>query len=159
MRLNNINDRIVKVALLSGLKRINVEDYVINPLSDKQFAIKHAINDNTNKLIDKIDLGFMLLNVPQDIRDIDFSVVVSVQVDSYLSKLKEYNPIHYPELDNEVSETNTGELGKAFCNWKRLIGIQDLSYDEVDLSYNDNYLHIDITSSKKYTGEIKVRIS
>lgn len=157
MRLNNMNDRIVKTVLLSGKGDANA--YAITPVSTSQFGIKHIVNDNTNKLINKIDLGLLFSGIPQSIVDIDFSETNTVGSDPYLTKLKEYGAVHYPDIDNEYMEEVPGELGTAFCNWKRLVGIHDLNYNEVSLSVMGGNMTIHITGSKKYTGDIMVRIS
>jgi hypothetical protein len=160
MRLNCLNRTII---VGGSLERLRITD--LNP----RFGLALELDANTFKysvlgnegtkgvIIDKVSLNDLFDGIPQDITGINFDFVTGSVAPGFDIDLAVEEPI-IDDVPLEEPGAHDDALSVHFCNWKRLVGLNDLSRAEVDLGTADDYLYVEARKSTIYRGSVAIKI-
>lgn len=158
MRLNVMNPATLVSAALARAGVSNV-----NP----RFGLIRRVNPNVFKytsgedalLVERVDLSTLFGKIPQDISGITFDLS-QTGGESLLSKVNVDALVEEPPVLLSVAAEKgpAGSLETFFNQWKRLVGLNVLETQEVDLSESDGYMTIDATNALMFKGSVKVKI-
>ena len=160
MRLNCLNRTII---VGGSLERLHIND--LNPrfglaLELDSATFKYAVlgNEGTKGvIIDKVSLNDLFDGVPQDITGINFGSVIGSIAPGFDIDPSVEEPI-IDDVPCEEPGPHDDEMTTHFCNWKRLVGLSDLSRAEVDLGTADDYLYVEARKSTIYRGSVAIKI-
>lgn len=161
MRLNLINQTvIVSLAVRqAGLTNLNPRFGSACAVNEKSFKYASTGDALNAVLVERVDLGELFANIPQDITGFEFADSVTTP-DALQEKLAVDLMFHeQPVIAQEAEQVSPGdELARLFVQWKRVVGLNGLPTHEVDLSSFEDYMTIDARNAVLFKGTVQVKI-
>jgi hypothetical protein len=158
MRLNCFNKTLLvaKAMEQQGIEGVNPRFGAGRSVSDTVFSYLELGGSGSGQLIDKVDLGELFKDIPQDITGLTFgtSELINLQdiQDLVDSRVEESIVVGEEPLTDQ-----SDELTGLFYNWLRLVGLSDLSRFEVDLGTSEGYLHVTAQRATYYRGTVIIK--
>lgn len=161
MRLNILSQAIIVASAVKEGKVEGVNSLVGTATSVGSEHFKFSFLDTGLSeaiLVQKADLGELFAGIPQDITGLSFKTNGFTDL-SLLDENLGIDKGKEESLAVNASEepVNSDMFSTAFDTWIRLVGISNLSRQEVDLSMVGNYLTIDCRSAVLYKGSVTVK--
>lgn len=161
MQLNLINKTSIvdTVRVRRNLTLIESRFGQARQVTEDKFKFSLIKDPSVSILVQRVDLGELLRDVPQDITKFTFGE--PPEADPAVYKLvAPTNPFlaepWLTEYEPEAIATDD-ERGLLFAKWKRLVGLRDLSRAEVELHVLGDFLIVDATNAAVYRGEIHIK--
>lgn len=161
MRLNLINKTSIvdTVRVRRNLTQIESRFGQVRQVSADKFKFALIKDPAVSILVERVDLGELLRDIPQDITKFTFDEPKDVD-ESVYELMAPANPFLAEPylLPYEAEALAPGdERGALFAKWKRLVGLRDLSRSEVELGVLGDYLIVDASNAAVYRGEIQIK--
>lgn len=162
MRLNLLNRTVIVTDAVTqaGLTQMNPRFGSVQSVTKDLFKFSCATDPSNNVLVEKVDLGVLFEGIPQSLCGLSFEPSLGGDTHALNQKLGIDPLVDNPAVDTSGYEqvAEGDELGELFVNWLRLVGISDLSRDQVDLGVLDEHMTVDARRSVLYKGTVEVKI-